>query len=134
MTVFDGEEDFTAETGATTGENGAATSDRWTRLVETLWTRVDGWMLRGAVVAVRVTLADTRSTLASCEIWATTSPSTAWEPRGRIDVASGFTMPDLERAVVAAGFVYPETDDSRPKWRVDRNDSSYTLDVMRPCE
>ncbi|MBO0609902.1 hypothetical protein [Myceligenerans salitolerans] len=135
MSVVEGEEDVAAETAATTsGENGAATSDPWTRLVETLSARVDGWMLRGGVVAVRVTLADTRSTLASCEIWATSSPCTAWEPRGPIDVAAGFAMPDLERAVVAAGFIYPQTDDSRPKWRVDGNDNSYTLDVMRPCE
>ncbi|MBE1875540.1 hypothetical protein [Myceligenerans pegani] len=103
---------------------------RWTRLVTAVSALVGGAMLPGGVVAVRVTLADTRSTLASCEAWVATSART-WMRRGEIDV-DGVSMPDLERALVAAGFAFPLTEESRPRWRVDRNNgTTYTLDVTR---
>ncbi|GAB3164915.1 hypothetical protein GCM10027059_21770 [Myceligenerans halotolerans] len=109
---------------------GGTTADRWTRLVEAVSAVVGESMPPGGVVAVRVTLADTRSTLASCQVWAATS-ATTWRRRGEIDV-DGVSMPDLERAVVAAGFAFPLTEESRPKWRVDRNrGTTYTLDVTR---
>lgn len=114
-----------------TPEGGTA-ADRWTRLVEAVSTVVGGSMPPGGVVAVRVTLADTRSTLASCQAWVATS-ATMWRRRGEVDV-DGVSMPDLERAVVAAGFTFPLTKESRPRWRVDRNQgTTYTLDVTRPA-
>lgn len=112
-------------------EDLSATAERWTRLVEAVAVVVGEWILRGGVAALRVTLADTRSTLASCQVWAAT-PATAWMARATIDVA-GVTMGELERAVIAAGFTFPVTEESRPRWRVDRNrGTSYTLDVTRP--
>ncbi|MBO0610742.1 hypothetical protein [Myceligenerans salitolerans] len=114
----------------TTIPDGATAPDRWTRLVDAVATVVGGSLPPGGVVAVRVTLADTRSTLATCQAWVATSART-WTLRGEIDVA-GVSMPDLERAVVAAGLAFALTDESRPRWRVDRNHgTTYTLDVTR---
>ncbi|GAB4086000.1 hypothetical protein GCM10028784_26300 [Myceligenerans cantabricum] len=112
-------------------EDDAVAADRWTRLVMSVATFVNGWLLRDGVVALRVTLTDAGSTLASCQVWAAT-PATAWAPRGDI-VVEGFTLADLERAVSDAGFTFPRNKESRPRWRVDRNrGTTYTLDIVRP--
>ncbi|MBL0887986.1 hypothetical protein [Myceligenerans indicum] len=116
--------------GAPAGADDAAPGRRWTRLVQDVTAVVGEAMPPGGVVTVRVTLADTRSSLASCEVWVATS-ATSWASRGAIDVGAA-SMVDLERALVAAGFTFLLTADSRPRWRVDRNGgTTYALDVLR---
>jgi hypothetical protein len=127
MTVQD-QEDFAAEVRVARGVT--ATSDQWTRLVETLAAVVTRLIEVSGVVALRVTVVDGSSRLTSCQVWASTQ-STAWTSRAEIDVA-GMSMEELTQAVNAAGFHFPLTTEHRPKWRVDRNGATtFTLDVMR---
>jgi hypothetical protein len=70
--------------------------------------------------------------LTSCEIW-TGDAYALWACRATLPAAVGLTLLDVEYAVVAAGYVYSETDDGRPRWRFDRNDGGvYALNVARP--
>ena len=83
-------------------------------------------------VSVRVRLAGTGPALASCEVW-TGDGDALLAHRADLSAAVGHTMFDLERALVAAGYVYDLTPDGRPKWRFDANHSGlYTLDIVRP--
>lgn len=82
-------------------------------------------------VAVRVRLAGTGPALAACEIW-TADAAMRWAHGADVPAGRGATMLDLERSLVAAGYVYRLTRAARPAWRYDANGAIYTLDVARP--
>ncbi|MCF4122065.1 hypothetical protein L1785_13865 [Antribacter sp. KLBMP9083] len=100
-------------------------------LVEQVRAPVEEWHPRLHPVSVRVRLDGTGPELSSCEVW-TGDADTVWARRADLVAAAGHTMLDLERALVAAGYVYDLTPDGRPKYRFDANDRRYTLDITRP--
>lgn len=82
-------------------------------------------------VSVRVRLAGTGPALAACEIWAADT-TLRWTHRADVPAGIGATMLDLERSLVAAGYIYGLTHAARPAWRFDANGSVYTLDITQP--
>lgn len=92
---------------------------------------VEEWHPGTCPVSFRVRLAGTGPALASCEVWSGDA-DVLWGHRADLQAGVGVTMLDLERALVAAGYIYRLTAAARPAWRFDANGAVYTLDITRP--
>ncbi|MFC8797153.1 hypothetical protein ACFT2C_05435 [Promicromonospora sp. NPDC057138] len=83
-------------------------------------------------VSIRATLDGTGSRLTSCALW-TGDFDALWAHRTDLPAALGHTMLDLERSLLAVGYIYALTPSGRAKWRYDpEHGGLHWLEITKP--